>query len=118
MQTPPTNTQNQTKPLSRQQIKQMSEAYGRLLDIREATIKSPTHEAEAKGLVEFLSTEFLSHAAEFIGVWVAIRDEYEPLVNLAVRLTERVVAIKQLREQQASAPVPAPAEESPLLVTK
>jgi hypothetical protein len=105
--------------LSRDEFSKIATAYGRLLDLKATKIQTTNHEAEIKGLVEYLAEVFIAHAGEFLGVWTAIRDEYEPLLNVLSRAAERVAAISAQRQamvQAFSAPAaPVPENVTPLI---
>lgn len=87
-----------TPRLTREDFDKIATAYGRLLDLKDKAIQTPNHEAEVKGIVEFLSEEFLAHAPEFLGVWSAVREEYEPLLNHFAVALERIQAISAQRQ--------------------
>lgn len=84
------NTLNQTPPLDFPQINQAAAAFTRFVELREQTVATPTSEAEIRGLAEFLSTFFINHAAEFLGNWITVRTEYQPLVQVLSPLFRRV----------------------------
>lgn len=106
------------QPVTRQEIEQMSLQYGRLLDLRDQTIVNPNRDAEIKGIIEYLSQMFIDHASEFIGCQVAIRDEYEPWLNLQVVQRERMNAIAGQRLALRESQVPPPANVVPLVDKK
>lgn len=99
-------------PLTHQDIEKMSLQYARLLDLRDQKITDPTRDAEIKGIVEYLSQMFIDNADVFIGMWVCVREEYEPWLNLQVTQRERINAITgqrmAIRAAQAAKNQPSP----------
>lgn len=90
----------QAAPLTPQQMTQISEAYTRFLELRQQTIVTPTTSAELKGLSEFLAQSLIDHAGEFIGCWFAIRNEYEPIIGLITRVSQRVIGLNAQQHAQ------------------
>lgn len=121
------NTETKSDPtqklsrITREVFDRMAHSYTRLQELNEMAIKTPNHEAEAKGIVEFLAETFLAHAPEFLGTWTVVRDEYEPLVIAISRSFDRVHGIsfaRQMRQQKAASVAevaPAPANVTPLI---
>jgi hypothetical protein len=79
------------------QFQEVATAYGRLLDIKASAIKTVNHDAEAKGLVEFLANIFIEHAPDFLGAWHVVKTEYEPLANAMSILYPRMHALHAQR---------------------
>lgn len=69
--------------LTQQDAIEIAGAVARLDEIKNLSALSQTKqiEAEACGLVEFLSKKFIDNAGEFLGCWFAVRLEYEPLIR-------------------------------------
>jgi hypothetical protein len=87
-------------PLTGAQVQQAVEAYKRLSEIASSKIVNPRDEAEKTGLINFLQGFFLEHAGEFFGCWVAIQNEYSPLVNGFTQLLARATArLSQMNEK-------------------
>jgi hypothetical protein len=76
-------TQQQIGHLTEQQVVQVIGAIRRLTEIRNTAIQTANTEAEFKGLSNFVAREVLNHADELIGCWMAVHNEYEPLVRAA-----------------------------------
>lgn len=88
-------------PLTGQQAQNIGAAYARLIELREQKVLTVNTEAEVKGLVEFLSSEFLAHASEFLACWIAVKSEYEPALHLLARIGTRVTAIREAKSKVA-----------------
>lgn len=56
---------------------------------------------EAQSLVGFLSENFIAYGQEFLGAWVTLKTEYEPLINGLVPAFRRVAATVNAQAQQA-----------------
>jgi hypothetical protein len=98
--------------LTFEQFQEIATAYGRLLDIKASVIKTPNHDAEAKGLVEFICNQMLEHAPEFLGAWVVLKNEYEPAVNALSLIFPRMHALHAQRVALSQPKSPAaPASE-------
>lgn len=109
------STPNLTEPvklkLDRPKFDQLAGALGRLEDIKNLSALSTTREveAEALGLVEFLSKELIDHAPEMLGCWFVVKAEYEPLCNALVPMVNRCNSIISQRIAQQEARVKAAA---------
>lgn len=95
---------NNTTPLSREEV---SAAVRMMNRVAELKLKSPieltnSEKTELDTNEKFLSKLFLDHANEFLAVWFAVSDEYEPLINFIARITQRIAALR--RQQQPTAP--------------
>jgi len=115
------------EPLKKQEAHQLGEAVARWYQLRDQAIKTPTSDAEIKGLTEFIANTLMTHAHEFVGCWFTVRDEYEPAINLLARVGTRIDHVRQLMEvarQQAEGttdgkgPEPEPAPSNIIPVTK
>src|SRR6267142_1750518 len=99
------STENNTHvPLTQAKATQIAEAYARFSQLRGTAIKTPTADAELKGLSEFLANELINHASEFIGCWFAVRNEYEPILGLLARVSQRIHGINAMQQSAAAAP--------------
>lgn len=68
--------------------------------IAELRLKSPieltnSEKTELDTNEKFLSRLFLDHANEFLAVWFAVADEYEPMINFIARVTQRISALRR-----------------------
>lgn len=90
------------KPLDRALAEQMASAVHTINSIvhHDGTRKpEPDDEIKLKGMSHFLSNAFLEHASEFLGAWLAVCYEYEPLVKSFAALQARATAMNQVREK-------------------
>lgn len=83
-------------------------AFARLSELQGGTILTSTTEAELRGLKDYLSTALLNHAAEFLGCWFTVRQEYEPLLKAFSSVAYRVQGILSR----------APASDAPVQTTR
>lgn len=83
-------TPAQPVALTMQQIQSIGAAYARLLELKSQKVLTVNTETEVKGLLEFLSSELIAHADEFIACWLVARTEYEPMLNILARVAGRV----------------------------
>lgn len=94
-----------TETLSPEIVQQLIQAQVRLAELGGASqIINPRNEAEIVGLKKFIGETMTQHSSEFIGCWVAIRQEYEPMIQLIERVTNRVFSIRQQQRSLATAP--------------
>lgn len=84
--------QQQRQPISASQMQQIIGAYARLKEINSATIANPRDDAEKQGLINFLNSALLSNAEELFGAWVAVNQEYSPLITGFTALLQRALA--------------------------
>ena len=82
--------QQQQNVLTPEKVQQLIAAVARLKEIGGSTIIDPRNEAEQVGL------------KKFIGCWVAVRQEYEPLVQTLERIANRVFSVRQSNRQPQS----------------
>lgn len=57
-------------------------------------------EAEAKGLIEYLSSSLINHSLELLECWKIIRSEYQPLVGAFIHIAKRVNDARAYQESQ------------------
>ena len=62
-----------------------------------STIINPRDEAELTGLKNYFAAALAEHGFELMGNWIAVRDEYEPLVQVIERVGNRVMSIRANR---------------------
>lgn len=89
-----------TPPLTPQQIQNIGAAYARLIELKQQKVLTINTETEVKGLLEFLSSELIAHADEFIACWLAVRTEYEPILRCIARATTRVQGMRATPAKQ------------------
>lgn len=78
----------------------IAQAYARLQQLRNATIKQVADDAEIKGLIEYLAPALLEHASEFIGCYFVMHNEYEPFINTVLPIFRRCLGTLQQQERQ------------------
>lgn len=93
------------KPLSQKEFAEIAGAVGRLEEIKEmsALAKTKEIEAEATGLVEYLTRAFLDYSSEFLGCWWTINTEYQPMIKNLVPLFRRVSGVIAWQDASAKA---------------
>ncbi len=107
---------NPNVPLTHAEGTQLGEVYARWVELRNQSIKTPTSAAEIKGCAEFLGNTLVAHASEFIGCWMAVRNEYEPMLGLLSRVSQRIAGInKQQADARASAEAAQQAEPGKII---
>jgi len=82
-------------PASRESVVAAVNQLRRITELRQKGSVSITNgeTIELKAAERALSEFFLNHANEFLSVWFAVVDEYEPMINFFVRLSRRVTSI-------------------------
>lgn len=120
-------------PLKSEEFEKIAGALHRLNEIKTSSIIDPKYQAEVEGLIAFLADQFISHGSEFLGCWMAVKHEYEPLINLVAGVQHRVqgvirqAALRNAKLVQtndtASKPgkshiVPQPEGEAPRIISK
>jgi len=94
----------QRPPIAPEEMRKIIGAYARLQQLGSSTIINPRDEAEQKGLVQFLQNALLENAGELFGCWVAVRQEYEPLISGFTALMRRALTkIDQSNQVNSSA---------------
>lgn len=93
------NKPKETALLTMQNIHAIGGAYHRLLELKSQSVVTPTTEAEVRGLLEYLANELISHADELIACYVAVKLEYEPMLNIFASVGNRVSGIQHARAQ-------------------
>lgn len=98
---PAEQSQQQKEPaLTGTDIQNMGAAYARLMELRSQKVLTVNTETEVRGLVEYLSGALLAHANELLACWIAVRNEYEPVLNMLARIATRVSAIQSIKAAQ------------------
>lgn len=93
----------QFEPLTPEKAQQISAALARFKELGSTHIINPRNEAELTGLKNFFSTVMLEHGSELVGCWIAVRTEYEPLVQVVERIATRISAINRSRVKSQAA---------------
>lgn len=77
------NTPNPSQyvPLSRETIQKMIEALREINRINTKAIKERDDDAKLAMATSFLGSNLMRHAREFLGTWLTVANEYEPLVQ-------------------------------------
>lgn len=87
------NTQNtQPTPLNQESFAAIAGAFSRLAAISDKRIDagpSDNTAAEKEQLIEFLATQFLAHAGEFIAAWQLCNTEYLPALSALRKIARR-----------------------------
>jgi hypothetical protein len=73
------------------EAQQIIGAYAKLKQLNANAISNPRDDAEKAGLINFLHGALLAHAEEFFGCWVAINQEYTPLITGFTALLQRAL---------------------------
>ena len=89
-------------PLDRSLAEQMASALYTINNITQNPnyVKQPDDEIKLKALKLFLSNSFVDHASEFLGSWMAVANEYEPLVHSFAALQRRAAGLNAMRIQK------------------
>lgn len=96
------------EPLKVADVANMQAAYRQLDTLLNQAVVTPNRDADIKGITEYLKNTFLAHADEFIGCWVTLNREYQPLLmgirGVLNRISEineaEVAAIEAQRQAQ------------------
>ena len=83
--------------LTREHVEQMIQAIRSITKIESLPGRSANDITELKGLREFLGRSFFEHSSEFLGAWIAVADEYEPLVHSFAALQYRAAGLNAIR---------------------
>jgi hypothetical protein len=89
--------------LTPEKAQSISAALQRYSELGSSRIIDPRNEAELTGLKNFFSNVLIEHGREFMGCWLAIRQEYEPLVQVIERIATRISAINRSRTSAQAA---------------
>lgn len=95
-------------PLSPERAQEIGRCLQRYSEIGTSTIINPRDEAEKLGLEKFFTQVMVEHGSEFMGCWMAIRTEYEPLVQVLARIGQRITSVNR--------PPAAPVASAPVAV--
>ena len=91
------NTQNKTPSLTPQEAQTIIDAFTRFED-------SKTTEAEKKALTEFIALKLFTHAAELLGCWQVVTNEYANLIKGFAGLLARSEALLAPPVKKSSLP--------------
>jgi hypothetical protein len=85
--------------MSPQKANEIMNAFARykfLTDNKSALVTpdNSRNEAEITGLKGFLSNAFIEYGGELMGCWLAVRQEYEPLVQVVSSILHRADGIR------------------------
>ena len=100
-------------PLTVQEASTIGGALQRYRELCETTpiIQTADGEAEKRGLRDFLHEKLLVHADTFIGSFFVVKTEFEPFLQVAARITQRIFAInsrtEEIRKQNEVAQLPS-----------
>lgn len=94
-----TTTPTQKPPLSREIVGQMMVAMQNVIRLSQQAVRTPNDDAELSGNRTFLARAFITYAGEFLGCWLAVTDEYTPLVTGFAALQSRAGAYLAARAQ-------------------
>lgn len=86
------NQQPTGAPLTQESFTAIAGAFSRLAAISEKRIDvgpSDNTAAEKEQLIEFLATQFLQHAGEFIAAWQLCNTEYLPALSALRKIAMR-----------------------------
>jgi len=86
---------------------QLAGALQRLNELGDSKIINPAHEAEITGTRQYIARELPKYAAELLGNWFVLRNEYEPLIQGFSGLMGRAGAIINARNAQNNQQPPA-----------
>jgi len=99
---------SQFKPLTHEKINDMLAAIRRINAIHTQAIKQQSDQAELESATTYLAQSFLQHAGEFLGTWITVANEYEPLVAAWASFNSRTAgyaAQKQAAAVKAAQPI-------------
>lgn len=90
------------QPLDKSLAEQMITALHSINNIQHNPdrVPQPEDESQLSSLRSFLADNFVLHASEFLGSWIAVANEYEPLVSAFAALQRRASGLNTLRLQQ------------------
>ena len=75
--------------LNRQTVIELARALATIAENSNKKLVSKERDTETQTAEIFLSATLRAHASEFIGSWLACKDEYEPLMNGVAGLLRR-----------------------------
>lgn len=86
------NESQQPTPLNQESFNAIASAFSRLSFLSHKTIDAGPSDntvAEKEQLIEFLATQFLQHAGEFIAAWQLCNTEYLPALSALRKIAIR-----------------------------
>lgn len=93
----------QPNVITPEKMQQVIIGLARLRELGSTIIIDPKNEAEVLGLKKFLGEFFLEHGNELVGCWIAVRQEYEPMIQTIERIANRIFTIRQQNRQSNEA---------------
>lgn len=99
----PIPSQPTYKALTVRDIASLRAAYVKLAENLSSKLTTPTKDAEVKGLKEYIANTMLVHADEFLGAWITLNREYQPMLMGLSGLFARVQDIIRRSEAEANA---------------
>ncbi len=96
--------------LTIEEARQLGGAIQRLNELGNSKILIPTHEAEQKGLRDYITRITSAHADELLACWFAIHNEYEPLIESFASLLMRAQRTIEARYRAANPPESEPGQ--------
>jgi hypothetical protein len=81
------------QPLNRQTVIDLARALATISENSNKKLVSKERDTETQTAEIFLASTLRAHASEFIGSWLACKDEYEPLMNGVAGLLRRCTGI-------------------------
>lgn len=88
----------QPTPLNQESFTAIAGAFSRLATLSDKRIDAGPNDnttAEREQLIEFLATQFLQHAGEFIAAWQLCNAEYLPALSALRKVAMRAGFIQQ-----------------------
>jgi hypothetical protein len=88
-----TQTPVSHEPLKVADVVNLQAAYRQLGELLNQSVVTSNRDADVKGITEYLKNTFLAHADEFIGCWITLNREYQPLLMGVRGLLNRIADI-------------------------
>jgi hypothetical protein len=105
--------QNKFQPVTRELVGGMLAAIQRINAIHASPLKKVTDDAELESATTYLAQNFLQHAGEFLGTWITVANEYEPLVSAWATFNARTAGYSAVRQKQQNAAIGSTAGDVP-----
>jgi hypothetical protein len=78
----------------------LSAAVIRYRELTKSAIINPRDEAEIVGLQKFLLESMINYGGNLIGCWVAVKQEYEPLLRSLALIGNRLKVMTENRTEE------------------
>jgi hypothetical protein len=88
------------KPLTRDQANEIMRSLEELHALNNLKIVAKGDDEKRSALTTFITQAMFSHAPELMGVWVAFKAEYEPLIVGFAGMLGRASNVLQSREEK------------------